>query len=53
MEDIADADSRHAKRDRIDFGRKSLSKYNNLYLRINTILLAIKLKIFKFCVLNI
>ena len=40
MEDITDTDYMHAKRVCKDFEIKNLGKYNDLYLKIDTLLLA-------------
>ena len=40
MEDITDADYRHAKRDWKGFARKNLCKHHDFYVRIDTLLLA-------------
>ena len=53
MEDITDADYRHAKWAGKDFEIKNLGKYHDLYVQSNTLLLADVFEIFQSLCLEI
>ena len=49
MEDITDADYAHAKRVYKDFEKKNWGEYQDLYVQIDTLLLADDLGTFEIC----
>ena len=49
MEDITDADYTHAKRVYKDFEKKNWGEYQDLYVQIDTLLLADDLGTFEIC----